>query len=106
LTSSSGPGSDHQSADGLAWHNHHPLERTLETARWEAQLVGQPLGTRTAAAVCVHGGPVRGGGLHARGVAIVLAHLLRSTLGYDRVPCDAEVELLATAARTRLHPAA
>jgi hypothetical protein len=39
-------------------------------------------------------------------VAIVPAHLLRSALGYDRVLSDAEVELLATTARARLHPAA
>jgi hypothetical protein len=34
-------GSVHQSPDGLAWHNHHPLERTLETVRWEAEEVGR-----------------------------------------------------------------
>jgi hypothetical protein len=39
-------------------------------------------------------------------VAIVPASLLRSGLGYDRVLSDAEVELLATTACTRLHPAA
>jgi hypothetical protein len=32
--------------------------------------------------------------------------LLRSALGCDRVLSDAEVELVATAAWTRLHPAA
>jgi hypothetical protein len=31
----------HQSPDGLAWHNHYPLERTLETVRWEAEAVGR-----------------------------------------------------------------
>jgi hypothetical protein len=46
------------------------------------------------------------GGLHAQGVAIVPASLLRSALGCDRVLSDAEVGLLATAAWTRLHPAA
>ena len=44
--------------------------------------------------------------LHAQGVAIVPASLLRSALGCDRVLSDAEVELVATAAWTRLHPAA
>jgi hypothetical protein len=39
-------------------------------------------------------------------VAIVPASLLRSALGCDRVLSDAEVELVATAAWTRLHPAA
>jgi hypothetical protein len=56
--------------------------------------------------VCVHGAHVQGGGLHAQGVAIVPASLLRSALGYDRVLSDAEVELLATTAWISLHPAA
>ena len=41
-------GSIHQSADGLAWHNHSPLERTLETVRWEAAAVGRLLGRPSA----------------------------------------------------------
>jgi Nuclease-related domain len=28
-------GSVHQGADGLVWHNHYPLDRTLEAVRWE-----------------------------------------------------------------------
>jgi hypothetical protein len=99
-------GSLHQGADGLAWHNHYPLDRTLETVRWEAQTVGRLLGTRTAALVCVHGAHVHGGGLEAQGVAIVPAHLLRSALGYERVLSDAEVALLAATARASLRPAA
>jgi len=35
----------HQRADELAWHNHYPLERTLETVRWQAEAVGRLLGT-------------------------------------------------------------
>jgi hypothetical protein len=96
----------HQSADGLAWHNHYPLDRTLETVRWEAETIGRLLGTRTAALLCVHGAHIQGGGLHAQGVAIVPAHLLRSALGYDRVLPDADVDLLATTAWTSLRPAA
>jgi hypothetical protein len=38
-------GSIHQSADGLAWHHHYRLDRTLETVRWEAEAVGRLLGT-------------------------------------------------------------
>jgi hypothetical protein len=98
-------GSIHQSADGLVWHNHYPLDRTLETVRWEAETVGRLLGTRTAALVCVHGAHVHGGGLHAQGVAIVPAHLLRGALGDDRVLSDGDVELLAATAWTRLRPA-
>jgi hypothetical protein len=99
-------GSVHQGGDGLAWHNHYPLDRTLETVRWEAQTVGRLLGTRTAAVVCVHGAHVHGGGIDAQGVAIVPVHLLRGALGYDRVLSDADVDLLATTARSRLRPAA
>jgi hypothetical protein len=50
-------GSVQQSVDGLAWHNHYPLDRTLDTVRWEAQAVGRLLGTRAAAALCIHGAP-------------------------------------------------
>jgi Nuclease-related domain len=96
-------GGVHQSADGLAWHNHSSLERTLETVRWEAEAVGRLLGTRIHPLLCVHGAHVQ---CHAQGMAIVPASQLRSALGHDWVLSDAEVELLATAAWTRLHPAA
>jgi hypothetical protein len=99
-------GSVHQGADGLVWHNHYRLDRTLETVRWEAETLGRLLGTRIAALLCVHGAHVHGGGLHVQGVAIVPAHLLRSALGYDRVLSDADVDLLATTAWTSLRPAA
>jgi hypothetical protein len=99
-------GQVHQSPDGLAWHNHYPLDRILKTVRWEAQTIGQLLGTRTDALLCVHGAHVHGGGLHVQGVAIVPAHLLRSALGYDRVLSDADVDLLATTAWTSLRPGA
>jgi hypothetical protein len=97
-------GSVHQGSDGLAWHNHYQLDRTLETVRWEAQTIGRLLGTRAAAVVCVHGAYVHRGGLHAQGVAIVPAHLLRGALGDDRVLSDADVELLAATARMQLGP--
>jgi hypothetical protein len=99
-------GSVRQGADGLVWHNHYRLDRTLETVRWEAQTMGRLLGTHTTPLVCVHGAHVHGGSLHAQGVAIVPAHLLRGALGYDRVLLDADVELLATTARTSLRSAA
>jgi Nuclease-related domain len=99
-------GSVHQGADGLVWHNHYPLDRTLETIRWEAQQVSRLLGSRAAALLCVHGAHVHGGGVDAQGVAIVPAHLLRSALGHDRVLSDTDVDLLATTAWTSLRPAA
>ena len=98
-------GSVHQSADGPVWHNHYPLDRALETVGWEAQQVSRVLGSRAAALLCVHGAHVQGGGLHAQGVAIVPAYLLRSALGQDRVLSDADVDVLATTARLRLRPA-
>ena len=96
----------HQGVDGLAWHNHYPLDRTLQTVRWEAEAISRVLGTHTAALLCVHGAHVDRGGLHAGGVAIVPAGRLRDALGQDRVLSDADVQLLATAARLRLRPAA
>jgi Nuclease-related domain len=99
-------GSVRQGADGLVWHNHYRLDRTLETVRWEAETLGRLLGTHIHPLLCVHGAHVQGGGVDAQGLAIVPAHLLRSALGYDRVLCDADVELLATTARTSLRPAA
>jgi hypothetical protein len=99
-------GSVQQGADGLVWHNHYRMDRTLETVRWEAETLGRLLGTRTSALLCVHGAHVHGGGLHAQGVAVVPAHLLRAALGDDRVLSDADVQLLATTAWTSLRPAA
>jgi hypothetical protein len=95
-----------QGADGLVWHNHYRLDRTLETVRWEAERVGRLLSTRAAALLCIHGAHIQGGGVDTQGVAIVPAQLLRSALGDDRVLSDADVELLATAARRRLRRAA
>jgi hypothetical protein len=99
-------GSVQQGADGLAWHNHYRLDGTVETVRWEAETLGRLLGTRIHPLLCVHGAHVHGGGLHAQGVAIVPAHLLRAALGQDQVLSAAEVELLATTAWSRLRPAA
>jgi hypothetical protein len=99
-------GSVYQSADGLAWHNHYRLDRILETVRWEAETLGRLLGTRIHPLLCIHGAHVHGGGLHAQSVAIVPAYLLRGALGDDRVLSDADVELLATTAWSRLRPAA
>jgi len=98
-------GSVQQGADGVVWHNHYRLDRTLETARWEADTIGRLLGTCAVALLCVHGAHVQGGGLHAQGVAIVPAHLLRGALGDDRVLSDADVELLAATAWRSLRPA-
>jgi hypothetical protein len=99
-------GSVRRGSDGLPWHNHYRLDRTLEAAGWEADTISRILGTRAVVLLCVHGAHVQGGGLEAQGVAIVPAHLLRGALGYDRVLSDADVALLATTARVQLEPAA
>jgi hypothetical protein len=98
-------GSVHQGADGLVWHNHYRLDRTLDTVRWEAETVGRLLGTRVAALLCVHGAHVQHGGADTQGVAIVPAGRLREALGQDRVLSDVDIDLLATTALTRLRPA-
>jgi hypothetical protein len=99
-------GSVQQSADGLIWHNHYRLDRTLATIRWQALTLGQLLGIPVAPLICVHGAHVQGGGLRAQGVAIVPATLLRPALGFDRVLSDSDVELYAATAKARLWPAA
>jgi hypothetical protein len=90
---------------GLVWHNYYRLDRTLETVRWQAETLGRLLGIPAAPLLCVHGAHIQGGGLGAQGVAIVPAGRLRAALGRDQVLADANVELLAATARTRLHPA-
>jgi hypothetical protein len=94
-----------QGADGLVWHNHYPLDRTLAMVRWEAEAVSRVLGTRVHALLCVHGAHFDGSGLHAQGVAIVPASRLRAALGVDQVLSDNDVELLANTVRIRLRPA-
>jgi Nuclease-related domain len=98
-------GSVQQSADGLLWHNHYRLDRTLATVRWQAETVGRLVGVPVAPLICVHGAHVQGGGLRAQGVAIVPAFLVRSALGYERVLSDADVAVLATQAWRSLRPA-
>jgi hypothetical protein len=77
-------GSVHQSADGLAWHNHYRLDCTLATVRWEAEAVSRLLGTRAAALLCVHGAYVQRGGVDAGGVAMVPAVRLCAAPGHGR----------------------
>jgi Nuclease-related domain len=98
-------GQVHQSADGLVWHNHYRLDRTLATVRWQALTLGRLLGIPVAPLICVHGAHVQGGGLRAQGVAIVPATLLRSALGYEQLLSQVDVERYAATARMRLRPA-
>jgi hypothetical protein len=99
-------GQVHQSADGLLWHDHYRLDRTLATIRWQAETLGRLLGVPVAPLVCVYGARIQHGGLRAQGVAIVPAALLRSALGSDQVLSDIEVERYAATARLRLRSAA
>jgi hypothetical protein len=99
-------GQVHQSSDGLIWHNHYRLDRTLTTIGWQAKTLGRLLGVPVVPLVCVHGAHIQGGGLRAQGVAIVPAPLIRSALGYDQVLSDADIERYAATARMRLRPAA
>jgi Nuclease-related domain len=99
-------GQVYQSSDGLIWHNHYRLDRTLTTLRWQAETLGRLLGVPVAPLVCVHGAHIQHGGLRAQGVAVVPATLLRSALGYDQVLSDTDIERYAASARMRLRPAA
>ena len=95
----------HQSSDGLIWHNHYRLDRTLATVRWQAEALVRLLGVPVAPLVCVHGAHIQGGGLRAQGVAIVPATLVRSALGHDQLLSDTNIERFAATARMRLRPA-
>jgi hypothetical protein len=97
-------GQVHQSAEGLIWHNHYRLDRTLATIRWQALTLGQLLGIPVAPLLCVHHAHVQGGGLRAQGVAIVPATLLRPALGFDQVLSEVDVARHAATARARLGP--
>jgi Nuclease-related domain len=94
-----------QSSDGLIWHNHYRLDRTLATIRWQAETLGRLLGVPVAPLVCVHGAHIQGGGLHAQGVAVVPASRLRSALGSDQMLSEVDIERYAATARMRLRPA-
>jgi Nuclease-related domain len=98
-------GQVHQSADGLVWHDHYRLDRTLATIRWQAETLGRLLGVPVAPLVCVHGAHIQGGGLRAQGVAIVPTTLLRSALGYEQVLSEVDIERYAATTRMRLRPA-
>jgi nuclease-like protein len=95
----------HQSSDGLIWHNHYRLDRTLTTIRWQAETLGRLLGVTVAPLVCVHGAHIQHGGLRTLGVAVVPATRLRSALGHDPVLSDTDIERYAATARMRLRPA-
>jgi Nuclease-related domain len=95
----------HQSADGLVWHDHYRLDRTLATVRWQAAALGRLLGVPVAPLVCVHGAHIQGGGLRAQGVAVVPATLLSGALGSDQVLSEVDIARLAAIARMRLRPA-
>jgi hypothetical protein len=95
-----------QSADGLVWHNHYRLDRTLATLRWQAETLGRLLGVPVAPLVCVHGARIQGGGLRTQGVAIIPATRLGRALGSDQVLSEVDVERYAATARMRLRPAA
>jgi Nuclease-related domain len=99
-------GQVHQSSDGLIWHNHYRLDRTLATIGWQAETLGRLLGVPVAPLVCVHGAHIQHGGLRAQGVAIVPATLVRSALGHDQLLSDTDIERFAATARMRLRPAA
>ena len=99
-------GSVHQSNDGLMWHNHYRLDRTLASIRWQAETLGRLLGVPVAPLICVHGAHIQHGGLRVQGVAIVPATLLRSALDHDQVLSEVDIQRYAATARILLRPAA
>jgi len=47
-----------QGVDGLVWHNHYRLDRTLGSVCWQAETLGRLLGVSVAPLLCVHGARV------------------------------------------------
>jgi hypothetical protein len=94
-----------QSADGVVWHDHYRLDRTLAMVRWQAETLGRLLGVPVAPLVCVHGAQIQGGGLRAQGVAVVPAGRLRRALGADQLLSEADIQRYAATARMRLRTA-
>jgi hypothetical protein len=94
--------------DGLVWHDHYPMARTIQKVRWEADQVSRALGDVIPATplLCVHRAKVAWDGLIADGVAIVPARRLRSALGADHLLSPAEVASLAAQVQANLRPAA
>jgi hypothetical protein len=43
-----------QAIDGAAWHNGHPLDRTIATVRWEGKQLAGALGAPVLPLLCVH----------------------------------------------------
>jgi hypothetical protein len=81
-------GSVHQSADGLVWHNHYRLDRTLATVRWQAETLGRLLGVPVAPLVCVHGAHIQGGGLRAQAALYCSEGRLQLWNGAPFAPID------------------
>jgi Nuclease-related domain len=94
------------SVDGSAWHNGHPLDRTLATVSWEAQQLATVIGAPVFPLLCVHNTQIPWGEIYVDNVPVLtpakLLALLRSLPGHID---DVGVMLLAEHARHRLHPA-
>jgi hypothetical protein len=95
--------------DGSAWHNGHPMDEALDTARWEARQVAGALGVGVLPLLCVHDARLPWGELFVAGEPIVpvltparlVAELRTLPAHLDQVG----VMLLAEHARRQLHPA-
>jgi hypothetical protein len=99
-------GSVHQGADGLAWHNHYPMDHTLRALRLETQAISAALGVRVRPVVCVHGAQVAHGGLVAGEVEILPARRLPGMLRNRRQQLgEADVAALVAHALSVLRPA-
>jgi Nuclease-related domain len=95
--------------DGSAWHNGHPMDEVLDTARWEARQVAGALGVGVLPLLCVHDTKLPWGELYVAGEPIVPvltpARLVAELRGLPAHLDQVGVMLLAEHARHQLHPA-
>jgi hypothetical protein len=95
--------------DGSAWHNGRPMDRALDTVRWEADQIAETLGAAVLPMLCVHDAKLPWGELYAAGEPIVPVltpgRLVATLRGLPAHLDQVGVMLLAEHARRQLHPA-
>jgi hypothetical protein len=92
--------------DGSAWHNGHPLDKTLATVSWEAQQLATALGAPVFPMLCVHDTQVPWGEVYVDNVPVLTpAKLLALLRALPAHLGEVGVMLLAEHARHQLHPA-
>jgi hypothetical protein len=92
--------------EGTLWYGHHPLTSVLATARWEAAVLSQALGTTVTPMLCVHGTQLPWGELMTKDIPVLAPDRVATTLrALPPLLDEVHVVLLSEQARRQLHPA-